>query len=134
MQRLETEVKLLESKLSSLPQCAVDTPPTQDAIITGPPSTPDTPPPAPSAAAETASALNSTSAVDASATAPPTSVEQPEAESTIKIKDDPRFVKYFKMLAYRVPLPVVSNALTAETGFDPALLDDPDAPAPPEED
>lgn len=32
---------------------------------------------------------------------------------------------------YGVPASVVRDKLRAETGFDPALLDEPDAPAPP---
>ena len=48
-----------------------------------------------------------------------------------KVKDDPRFVKYFKMVNYGVPPNIVRDKLRAETGHDPSLLDNPDAPAPP---
>ena len=48
-----------------------------------------------------------------------------------KIKDDPRFAKYFKMVNFGVPKQVVSLKFQQETGMDPALLDTPDAPAPP---
>ena len=38
--------------------------------------------------------------------------------------------KYFKMVNFGVPKPVVIMKFQQETGFDPALLDTPDAPAP----
>ena len=46
------------------------------------------------------------------------------------MKDDPRFAKYFKMVNFGVPKPVVCMKFQQETGLDPALLDTPDAPAP----
>ena len=47
------------------------------------------------------------------------------------VKDDPRFSKYFKMEKMGVPRPAVALKLQQETGADPSLLDNPDAPAPP---
>ena len=39
--------------------------------------------------------------------------------------------QYFKMVNYGVPPNIVRDKLRAETGHDPSLLDNPDAPAPP---
>ena len=47
------------------------------------------------------------------------------------IKDDPRYAKYFKMVNFGVPKPVVTMKFQQETGLDPALLDTPEAAAPP---
>ena len=48
-----------------------------------------------------------------------------------KMKDDPRFAKYYKMEKVGVPRPQVAQKFAMETGLDPGLLDTPDAPAPP---
>lgn len=48
----------------------------------------------------------------------------------MKVKDDPTFTKFFKMLKMHIPKPAVAMKMTAE-GLDPAVLDlDPDAPSP----
>ena len=130
MQRLETEVKLLESKLNSLPQCAADAPPQQPPIA-GPP-TPTHATSGGASAAEPASTTGGVTPDAAPATAPTAPPEpEPEAEPTLKVKDDQRFIKYFKMLAFGVPMPVVAAALKTETGQEASLLDNPNAPAPP---
>ena len=49
----------------------------------------------------------------------------------MKVKDDPRFSKYFKMEKMGVPRPAVAIKLQQETGFDASILENPDAPAPP---
>ena len=46
------------------------------------------------------------------------------------MKDDPRYSKYFKMEKMGVPKPAILQKFRSETGLDPSLLDDPDAPAP----
>lgn len=52
------------------------------------------------------------------------------ASEASKLKDDPRFAKYFKMLAMHCPLPAVKQKMAAE-GLDPAILDrDPEGPPP----
>ena len=47
-----------------------------------------------------------------------------------KIKDDPRFSKYFRMLKVGVPMAQVRGTFQTETGCDPDLLENPDGPAP----
>ena len=54
-----------------------------------------------------------------------------EQENKLKVIDDPRFAKYFKMEKMGVPRRAVAMKLQQETGFDGSLLDTPDAPAPP---
>ena len=128
MQRLETEIKLLECKLSSLPQNAADAAP---ATITGPTAASDAAEP-PTSSIQPAGATDPAQPATAP-TAPPAAPEpEPEPEVPVmKVKDDPRFIKYFKMLNFGVPLPVVAAAIANETGFPASLLDNPNAAAPP---
>lgn len=142
MLRLETGVKLLESKLNSLPGGGADA----QASVAVPAAPPPPGAAEPSAAPDTAAASDSAAAVPAAPALPATPatpvtpapaaepVAEPPAEPAEplrKIKDDPRFAKYFKMVNFGVPKPVVILKFKQETGADPALLDTPDAPAPP---
>ena len=132
MQRLETEVKLLECKLNSLPPSASDPPP---AAITGPPAAPATPAEPPTSSSSQPPGATDASQPATAPTAPPAAPEpEPEPEPTgPKVKEDPRFIKYFKMLNFGVPPPVVAAAFANETGFPASLLDTPNAPAPPQD-
>ena len=47
----------------------------------------------------------------------------------MKVKDDPAFAKYFKMLKMHLPRGAVEQKMMAE-GMNPAVLDDPEAPSP----
>jgi len=128
MQRLEAEVVLLEGKLNSLPLSDVEPLP---AAITGPPVAPAESTEHSTSSSQPASGADHTQ----SATAPtaPAPEELPDPEVPVKkVKDDPRFIKYFKMLSFGVPPPVVATAITSETGFPASLLDDPNAAAPPD--
>ena len=130
MQRLETGVKLLEGKLNSIPSASGDAAP-----LGAPPASAAAPPPPAAGAADGAAPPQPAAATNATPNAEP-AAEAPEAapppteEPKKKIKDDPRFAKYFKMVNFGVPKPVVIMKFQQETGFDPALLDTPDAPAP----
>ena len=153
MQRLETGVKLLESKLNTLPGQSAATAGatgaagaaasadggggsssdggtaaagTAAAAAAGAPPPPPPPPPPGAAAAGENSATAAADQVAAPEEPPP-----PPEEPKLKIKDDPRFAKYFKMVNFGVPKAVVVIKFGQETGFDAALLDDPDAAAPP---
>ncbi|RUS71384.1 hypothetical protein EGW08_020854 [Elysia chlorotica] len=142
-QQLEISLSILEAKLASIPGLESVTAPqssassaTPDASQTaaampasgqgsappappappGPPGPPGPPPPpggAPAAAADSA---------------PP---EEPAVEAVAQnpVSKDPRYIKYFKMLQYGVPPPVVKGKMGME-GLDPDMLDTPDAPAP----
>ena len=127
MQRLETEVKLLECKLNSLPPSASDPPPP---AIAGPPTAPAAPAEPPTSSSQPPGATDPTQLPIAPAVPEP----EPEPEPTgPKMKEDARFIKYFKMLNFGVPLPQVANAFANETGFPASLLDNPNAPAPPQD-
>ena len=53
-----------------------------------------------------------------------------EDPSVMKLKDDPEYKKYFKMLAVGIPLPVVKHKMTMD-GYDGGILDmDPNSPSP----
>ncbi|BBN01599.1 WASH complex subunit CCDC53 [Marchantia polymorpha subsp. ruderalis] len=70
----------------------------------------------------------------------PTRSERSRANSTtsqstsdqtqlMKVKDNPLYAKFFRMLQVGVPLPAVKIQMNIE-GFDPSLLDAPDAASP----
>ena len=132
MLRLESGVKLLESKLGSIPAVAG----AATVSVAVPASDPPPPPPASAAdAANGAPAVPSAPADAVPATVPeapavPEAPEEPPAPKR-KVKDDPRFAKYCKMAYVGVPKPVVAMKFQQETGLDPSILDDPEAPAPP---
>ena len=51
-------------------------------------------------------------------------------ENVMKVKDDPEYKKYFKMLAVGIPPPVVKHKMTMD-GYDDGILDmDPNSPSP----
>ena len=63
----------------------------------------------------------------------PTDAEAAEATAPVVMaKDHPRFIRYFKMLNYGVPLPVVAGKLQMEEGIDPVILNSPNALVPEE--
>jgi hypothetical protein len=48
----------------------------------------------------------------------------------VRLKEDPQYAKFFKMLSMHIPKPAVCMKMQAE-GLDPAILDmDPEKPAP----
>lgn len=131
MLRLETGVKLLEAKLASLPGAAFEAPPpAPPAAPAGPAAVP--PPPAEQPAAAAAGVPPPPpQPTPAASVEPPPEPEPPAPEEPVmKVKDDPRFAKYFKMEKMGVPRPAVSIKMRQE-GIDPSFLDTPDAPAPP---
>lgn len=54
----------------------------------------------------------------------------PEAPPTMTVSQDPRYMKYFKMINMGVPIEPLRNKVLMD-GLDPDLLLTPDAPAPP---
>ncbi|GFR82165.1 WASH complex subunit 3 [Elysia marginata] len=137
-QQLEISLSILEAKLASIPGLeSVTAPqssttatstdagqapgaaPTGDASAAPPaPPAPPGPPPPPGGAPAT------------DADSAPAEAPAEEAAAQNPVSKDPRYVKYFKMLQYGVPPPVVKGKMGME-GLDPELLDTPDAPAPP---
>lgn len=133
MQKLEIAINIIEEKLASIPYLK------------------DFKPPTTSTTEEKAPVTSSTPATGGEASAPasvvaPTPQQTPEvgespqeaapqevvAEDFVKVKDDARYAKYFKMVNVGVPKGAIENKMRLE-GLNPDLLDDPDAPAPSQE-
>ena len=136
MQRLEVDVRLLETKLNSIPGLEASAAPPPAAAAGAASASAE--PAAAAAAPPPADGGGALVARDGDAPPPPIAAAASAADAPAEpaapqpmIKDDPRFVKFFKMLAYGVPLPVVQGKWKEETGLDPALLSDPTGPAPP---
>jgi len=55
----------------------------------------------------------------------------PDKPPTLTVSQDPRYVKYFKMVKVGIPIMALRPKLLAE-GLNPDLLETPDAPAPPQ--
>lgn len=62
------------------------------------------------------------------AAAPPAAEPAAPAEPVMKMKDDPRYARYFKMVQIGVPMAQVKQKMMME-GVNPDILDNPDAPA-----
>jgi len=128
MQKLEIALNLIEEKLSSIPYLKdfkpsgnVEAEKKEEAPAAAPQeSTP--------AAAPAAQNNNNNQAVEQPQQAENTEPAQPAIEDNLpKVKDDPRYQKFFKMLNFGVPKQAVMNKMRAE-GLDPELIDNPDAP------
>ena len=114
MLRLETGVKLLEAKLGSLPGTAFEAPNGANGAAGAATSTAPAPPPPPPAGDPSAAGVppppppppppGEATAAAPSEPAPPEAPEEP----TLKVKDDPRFAKYFRMEKMGVPRPAVA--------------------------
>nr|XP_018672724.1 WASH complex subunit 3-like [Ciona intestinalis] len=114
MQKLEIALKILEAKLDSIPGL-------DDVKPKPKPNEPQENP---------ASEDQKTASSEAPPPAAPDAEEEPPVvENFIKVKDDPRYAKYLKMVMVGVPKPAIANKMRLD-GLDPALLDTPDAPAP----
>ncbi|CAL1546919.1 unnamed protein product [Lymnaea stagnalis] len=122
LQQLEISLSMLEAKLSSIPGLESVTAPQSSSSAPAPASVTETPtaaPPPPGAPTPAATPIQNEP--------PPTPVEETKPQNTVA--QDPRYVKFFKMLAFGVPLPAVKGKMAME-GLNPDLLDTPDAPAP----
>ncbi|BFZ09178.1 hypothetical protein BsWGS_12217 [Bradybaena similaris] len=127
LQQLEISLSILEAKLSSIPGLESVTAPStsstavmSDAVPTSNlPTSAATP--ATQGLAPAAASSNHVQPEDL----PP--VEEPRVEKTVS--QDARYLKYFKMLQYGIPAQSVKLKMKTE-GFNPDLLDTPDAPAP----
>lgn len=111
IQKLEVTMNILEAKIASIPgleNVTVDQTTTQE----------------PSATTN----LPAVTAGDEQGTEP--EQVQPEAPPTMTVSQDPRYMKYFKMINMGVPIEPLRNKVMMD-GLDPDLLLTPDAPAPP---
>jgi len=117
IQQLEVSLALLEAKLQSVPGL-------NDALGGAPlPAAGGISSAAPAQLAPPAQAAPAQAAV-AEAPAPPAEPEKP----VLKMKDDPRYTRYFKMLSVGVPMAQIKQKMMAE-GYPPEVLDNPDAPS-----
>eukprot|EP01096_Ripella_sp_DP13-Kostka_P015944 TRINITY_DN761_c0_g1_i1.p1 TRINITY_DN761_c0_g1~~TRINITY_DN761_c0_g1_i1.p1 ORF type:complete len:235 (-),score=104.60 TRINITY_DN761_c0_g1_i1:139-819(-) len=117
---LELVLSLLEAKLQSIPGLEGVTP----ATVAAPAAS------APPAEPQASSSSNASPAVSASP--PPDEVQplpatasQPPPNGQPPNKENPLYVKYFKMLSYKVPMPQIVS-LMRTNGVDPDILNDPD--------
>lgn len=120
---LEVSLNLLEAKLNSIEGLEdVKTAPVEEQVSSQPTSTqPDQNTTTPNGKCITKTLLSLTLLEsDISEPAPPVPVE-PEYTG-LKMKDDPRYQKYFKMLIVRVPLGNIQNKMMME-GVDPSILE-----------
>ncbi|XP_059154056.1 WASH complex subunit 3-like [Physella acuta] len=125
LQQLEISLSILEAKLSSIPGLESVTAPQSSTLA--PAATPaPTENPTPTAAAPTVP-TPSVPAAPVPATEPAAPVEEVKPQNTVS--QDPRYMKFFKMLQFGVPPPAVKGKMAME-GLNPDLLDTPDAPAP----
>ncbi|XP_015925958.1 WASH complex subunit 3 [Parasteatoda tepidariorum] len=122
IQRLEASMCILEAKLASIPGLDDVAAESTENAEKGPVSAP-----APEKA--TTAAGNDVKPSNTSPPAPDTS-NKPEEKPKMKISQDPRFAKYFKMISLGVQPGAVQLKMTAE-GVDPEILNNPDAEAPP---
>jgi WASH complex subunit CCDC53 len=117
IQQLEISLALLEAKLQSIPGL-------NDAVGGAPlpaPSVVGVSAPAPGAAAAPVPSAA------AEAVAAPPVLAEPETP-VLKMKDDARYVRYFKMLSVGVPMAQVKQKMMSD-GLPPDVLDNPDAPS-----
>lgn len=133
IQQLEISLSLLEAKLSSVPGLENVTAPASATSATAPATGTDTA----AAVASTSAPAATPAATPAAAPVAPAAEEAAppppaEAPSATPISKDPRYMRFFKMVQVGVPPPAVKGKMAAE-GLDPSLLDDPDAPAPPDD-
>ncbi|KAI8791612.1 WASH complex subunit CCDC53 [Biomphalaria glabrata] len=122
LQQLEISLSILEAKLSSIP--GLETVTVSQSTSATPAAQPSTEITAPTPAAPVPSAVIANPQSDAPPPPPPE-----ETKPTNTVSQDPRYMKFFKMLQFGVPPPAVKGKMAME-GLNPDLLDTPDAPAP----
>jgi len=130
IQKLEITMNILEAKLASIPGLEGSVP-----IDNNVPPSPEMnnvsssapiPPPPPGPGSYSSSSTTTTATISTIPVAP----SEPEPNSDVlKVKDDPRYQPYFKMLRLGV-VPENIKLQMRSRGVNPDLLDTPDAPAP----
>lgn len=124
--RVEIVLALLEAKLDSIEWMGTGGGGAAAAAATNAGAAGDTSASASSAAA--AAPIAPPIAAEPAAAAPPADANA----NVLKLKDDPRYSKYFKMLNMGVPKQAIRQRMTTDGCVDPNQIDnDPDGPAPP---
>mmetsp|Transcript_3147 Transcript_3147/g.6337 ORF Transcript_3147/g.6337 Transcript_3147/m.6337 type:complete len:211 (+) Transcript_3147:307-939(+) len=135
MHRINTTLNILEAKLGSIPPSAA----ADNQSVQTPAAPSAAQPAAQPQPAQTPNTIDQTQTPAQAISTDQPSVVTPQAEAAPapvveqgpKLKDDPRYGRYFKMVRMGVPPPAVKVKMSAE-GFDPSVLDqDPEGPAPP---
>ena len=121
VQRVEIVLALLEAKLESITWMSGGG--GAAPVTAAPAGAPIAPPMGDSTAAAASSSAPAAPAAAAPAAAEP---------AGMKLRDDPRYSKYFKMLNMGVPRPAIKQKMLSDGCPDPDQIDkDPDGPAPP---
>ncbi|XP_057313356.1 WASH complex subunit 3-like isoform X1 [Hydractinia symbiolongicarpus] len=121
IQRLEITLSILEAKLSSIPGLDQISAPESTTTVSSAPVTNEESVPNKNLQSEVKSPVQNDDNV------PIEAAVEPEVRK-MTVSQDPRYAKYFKMLAFGVPLSAVKGKMAAE-GFNADLLDTPDAPS-----
>ncbi|KAK3871640.1 hypothetical protein Pcinc_023227 [Petrolisthes cinctipes] len=137
LRRADHTLAILEAKLKSVPWLedvvapSIDTTTTSTATVQSEPTTVTTQ--SVPNDATTTTTTEGQDVVDIAEEDTTTTPAAPESSNATPVSQDPRFVRYFRMLKMGVPDPAVRMRMSAD-GVDPSILDDPDAPAPSSED
>ncbi|KAK4299192.1 hypothetical protein Pmani_028510 [Petrolisthes manimaculis] len=141
LRRADHTLAILEAKLKSVPWLedvvapSIDTTTTttSTATVQSEPTTVTTQSVPNSATTTTTTTTEGQDVVDiAEEDTTTTTPAAPEPSNATPVSQDPRFVRYFRMLKMGVPDPAVRMRMSAD-GVDPSILNDPDAPAPPDD-
>ncbi len=116
IQRLEVTMNILEAKLASIPGL-------ENVTVAATP-VPGPTPEAPATVVQDVPALPPADQPNLPAVEAP-----PEAPPTMTVSQDPRYIKYFKMINMGVPVGALRQKVLLD-GLNPNLLDTPNAPAP----
>ncbi|XP_033629385.1 WASH complex subunit 3-like [Asterias rubens] len=116
IQRLEVTMNILEAKLASIPGL-------ENVTVAAPP-VPGPTPEAPPTVVQDVPALPAADQPNLPAVEAP-----PEAPPTMTVSQDPRYIKYFKMINMGVPVGALRQKVLLD-GLNPDYLDTPNAPAP----
>ncbi|CAG5119943.1 unnamed protein product [Candidula unifasciata] len=120
LQQLEISLSILEAKLSSIPGLeSVTAPSTSSSVVTSDvAATSNLPSSASAAPPQTLAPVAASPAQVQPENLPP--VEEPKPSNPVS--QDPRYAKYFKMLQYGVPPPVVKGKMAMD-GLSPDMLE-----------
>jgi len=137
IERLEITMNILEAKLASIPglegayiptsnaaTTSIEAPAAGESLFSGAP-----PPPPPPGGSSIPPPPPQSRALISEEDIPPETPQVEDTSGVMKVKDDPKFEKWFKMLRLGVAVPQIKMQMKFN-GLDPDLLDDPDAPSP----
>lgn len=127
LDRLEITMNILDAKLASIAGLEDVRAPESSSVESAPPSSDSHH--ASSSAMPASSSMDFGEASGEEAAPHSSAIEVEVDPSKPRIRDDPRYEKYFKFVRLGAPMQQIRMQMAAE-GLDPSLLDDPDAEAP----